>query len=496
MSTLVVVSNRVPAPSATASAGGLAVGIVDALESTGGIWFGWSGQTASERSVSPHVDKAGNIQYLTVDLRQEDIDQYYFGYANSVLWPLLHIRLPAITYSEGDWETYSDVNTYFATQLCQQLRGGETLWVHDYHFMLLGKTLRKMGVNEKIGFFIHTPFPPADVFRALPHASELLDALSYFDLVGVQTEMDLQNLRDCFEVLCGATVIGDGLLHLQHRTFRIGAFPIGIEPTRVAEIARAASTSDESLRLKESLLERKLIIGVDRLDYTKGLVDRFLAYEHFLEKYRSEHENKVVFLQVTPPSRASIPEYIKITQTLERQAGHINGLYNNYDKMPLRYLNQQFDRDTLMGFFALSDVGLVTPLRDGMNLVAKEFIAAQPSENPGVLVLSSLAGAAEELDAALIVNPYDKESVADGICQAITMPIQERRQRWELLMEKLMHNTATHWREKFLSFLQEDKPSRLSTGSEFHPSRHQTNELRHNKLQRNKKEVGVPVADV
>lgn len=472
MTSLVVVSNRVPAPSATSSAGGLAVGIVDALDNSGGIWLGWSGQVANERSQTPHVDNTGAIQYLTVDLRQDDVDKYYFGYANSVLWPLLHIRLPAIVYSEANWDAYVNVNHYFAKILCQQLSGGETLWVHDYHFMLLGKALRDMGVNEKIGFFIHTPFPPPDVFRALPNACELLDALSHFDLIGVQTSMDLQNLRECFEMLRGATLIDDGLLSLYQRRFRIGAFPIGIEPLRVAEIARAASITEESLRLKESLQQRKLIIGVDRLDYSKGLVDRFMAYENFLEKYRSEHENKVVFLQVTPPSRASIPEYIKITQTLERQAGHINGLYNNYDKMPLRYLNQQFDRDTLLGFFALSDVALVTPLRDGMNLVAKEFIAAQPSEDPGVLVLSSLAGAAEELDAALIVNPYDKESVADGICQAITMPIQERRQRWELLMEKLMHNTATHWREKFLNSLQADTHQCLSAYRKHYRQQH------------------------
>lgn len=454
MTSLVVVSNRVPAPAAAQCAGGLAVGIVDALEDEGGLWLGWSGQATEQRSDVPHTSANGNIRYATVDLQQEDIDHYYLGYANSVLWPLLHTRLPAIAYCQRDWERYVDVNRYFATLLCRQLKGGETLWVHDYHFMLMAKMLREQGVTDKIGFFLHTPFPAADVFRALPNASEVLEALSHFDLIGVQTAMDLRNLRDCFENLARIRISPEGLGSLHGHTFRIESFPIGIEPLRVADMARRASGSEESQRLRDSLLDRRLIVGVDRLDYTKGLVDRFLAYERYLEKYRTNDENDVVFLQITPPSRASIPEYIQITETLERQAGHINGLYNRYDKMPLRYLNQQFDRETLLGFFSLSHVGLVTPLRDGMNLVAKEYVAAQPEHDPGVLILSSLAGAAEEMGAALVVNPYDKESVADGIEQATTMPLAERRQRWESLMETLLANTATHWREKFLRALQ------------------------------------------
>lgn len=454
MTSLVMVSNRVPAPAAAQCAGGLSVGIMDAFEESGGIWFGWSGHIGESRSECPQVSTAGRVQFITADLTQEDINRYYLGFANSVLWPLLHTRLPAIDYRRQDWEAYIDVNRYFASLLYQQLKGGETLWVHDYHFLPMARMLREKGVTEKIGLFLHTPFPAADVFRALPNYREILEALSHYDLIGVQTAMDLGNLRNCFECLARVKMTVDGVGTMHDRLFRLGAFPIGIEPLRVAEKARLSSCSEESQRLRDSLLDRQLIIGVDRLDYTKGLVDRFLAYECYLEKYRQGAESDVVFLQITPPSRASISEYILITETLERQAGHINGLYNRYDKMPLRYLNQQFDRDTLLGFFALSHVGLVTPMRDGMNLVAKEYVAAQPENDPGVLVLSCLAGAAEEMGAALLVNPHDKESVAEGIEQATTMPLLERRQRWELLMEKLLANTASHWREKFLRALQ------------------------------------------
>lgn len=453
LSRLVIVSNRVPAPQATKSAGGLVVGIMDALRDRGGVWFGWSGQKADARSHAPQCHREGKVDYLTVDMTEADYEHYYVGFANGVLWPLFHQRLTAMHFHSQAYCGYQEVNDYFAEQLVDHLRPDDVIWVQDYHLIPLAEKLRKRGVKNSIGFFLHIPFPPADIFRSLPRCETLLQQLSYFNLVGLQTRMDLKNFDDTIEHLTDAYRQSDGSLIWQGRRFAAGAFPIGIEPQQVQAMAKETRDGEEGQRLKESLHGREMIIGVDRLDYTKGLQERFLAYESFLDRYLDRYENKVVYLQITPPSRSDVEEYVIMTEELEREAGHVNGRYNDYAWMPLRYINNHFERDTILGFLSMARVGLVTPLRDGMNLVAKEFVAAQDPDDPGVLVLSRLAGAAEEMPEAIIVNPYDTEQVADGIERALAMPLEERKQRWQALMQRLENASAHHWRQKFLQSL-------------------------------------------
>lgn len=453
---LVVISNRVPAPTAATGAGGLAVALREALSRTGGIWFGWSGDRSAERALEPSVVQASNIAFTTVPLTDDDFERYYCGYSNRVLWPLFHEQLHAMEYRDTYRESYEDVNTYFADVVAARLEPDDFVWIHDYHLIPLAEELRKRGVTAPIGFFLHIPFPPFDVFRALPKRRSLLRSFFSYDLVGFQTAMDARHFADAVTREIGASVGEDGTVaEMEGQRVRFSDFPIGIDVAATSHTALASRSTDTGQRLTRALRGRKLVIGADRLDYTKGLVDRFLAFERFLEKYGSAVDDQMIYVQITAPSRENVEEYQEITRQLEAEAGRINGCYNSIYWTPLRLIEQQVPRNTLLGYFSLSHVGLVTPLRDGMNLVAKEYLAAQTPEDPGVLVLSSLAGAAEELgDSAVLVNPYSADEVAEGIYRALSMPFEERRSRWERGIEVLESNTAEIWRERFLDVLQ------------------------------------------
>ncbi len=444
MSRLVTVSNRVALPSQLQAAqGGLAVGLRAALEESGGIWFGWDGRI-DERIDAPRqpaIQELNGVQYATLRLSRGEYERYYLGFANQVLWPLFHYRMAFVHARRERIEGYWAVNRLFAEHLPPLLEGDEAIWVHDYHFIPLGQLLREQGIEAPLGFFLHTPFPPWDIFRALPDHERLLAALCSYDLVSFQTDIDRDNFLDCLE-------------HVRHKLEsppRSEVFPIGIDVDQVAHEAKRGYNSQQGRRLRY-LQGRKLITGVDRLDYSKGLRNRFEAYEALLEQF-PEHRNDVVFLQIAPVSRGDVPEYEEIRQYLEYLAGHINGRFAEYDWMPLRYLNRGFHRSNILGFLARSDVGLVTPMRDGMNLVAKEFVASQDPGNPGALVLSSQAGAAQELESAVQVNPYDTDSVIDGMRQALAMPLGERRERWEQMMQALRRNDIYRWRKDFMDAL-------------------------------------------
>lgn len=463
---LIAISNRVPAPTARTGAGGLAVALRDALSSSGGIWFGWSGSRAAERPGVPSVVHEDNISFTTVPLTQKDFDEYYCGFANSVLWPLFHERLHAMDYQELYRQTYQEVNAYFATRATEFIESDDTVWIHDYHLIPLADELRTRGVTCRMGFFLHIPFPPYDVFRALPERRSLLQTFMAYDLVGFQTRGDARHFGDALARDLGATVdmaAGRAELNGQHMVF--DAFPIGIDVDGTYETALMNRATSDGQRLTRALRGRKLVIGADRLDYTKGLVDRFQAFETFLERHREEVDDRMIYVQITAPSRESVEEYQEITLQLEAEAGRINGRYSSIYWTPLRLIEQQVPRETLLGYFSLAHVGLITPLRDGMNLVAKEFVAAQTSEDPGVLVLSSMAGAAEELnDAAVVVNPYNGDHVADGIYRAMSMPLEERRARWQQGLTVLRANTADMWRERYLERLL-DLPPRASASA-------------------------------
>lgn len=453
MSRLVVVSNRVASPEEGAQrSGGLVTGLVDALSQFGGLWFGWSGRLAEMHSAEPKIVKAGGVTYATVDLSRADHEGYYNGFCNAALWPLFHYRLDLMNFTRRDFAAYQSVNIRLAEKLAPLLLPNDLVWVHDYHLIPMAENLRRTGAAQRIGFFQHTPFPSFGVLTALPHYKDLLKSLCAYDLVGFQTIEDLTAFHDTVVRGVGGEILADGQIRAFGRILRAGVFPIGVDPEAIAKMAVLAVKSRVSRRLKESLQGRRLIIGVDRLDYSKGLEHQFKAFASFLERY-PEHRGRARFLQIATATRSDVAEYRALRQRLGALAGDIAGQFAQLDWAPIQYLNRSFSQRSLAGFLRLSQVALVTPLRDGMNLVAKEYAAAQDPEDPGVLVLSPFAGAAYELDSAVIANPYDPDAVAEALHKAMQMPLAERRERWQAMMAVLRRNDITAWRESFLNAL-------------------------------------------
>src|SRR6476469_5736474 len=446
MKRLVVVSNRVPIPQEKSRAGGLGVAMHAALSERGGMWFGWSGRRVRGESGEKHVEQVGNITYCTIDLTWADFEAYYNGFANRTLWPLLHFRMDLVAYSRETRDGYRRGNALFADRLATELHEDDVIWVQDYHLIPMAQRLRERGVGNRIGFFLHVPMPSSDLLAAMPAHREVFAALSSYDLVGFQTVRDLERFQDYVRLFGGGRLIGPGELETaEGRRFRAGAFPISIDTKTIARQAALAWKRVPVQTLRASMAKRQLAIGVDRLDYSKGLPERFRAFERHLERY-PEQRGHLTFLQIAPPSRGEVPEYQSLRRELEGLSGHINGLHAAPDWTPVRYVNRNFTHDVLTGFYRVADIGLVTPLRDGMNLVAKEFIAAQDPEDPGVLVLSRFAGAASEMTEALQVNPYDLDGVADAIARAFDMPLAERRERWRTMMDGLERHDINAWR--------------------------------------------------
>jgi trehalose 6-phosphate synthase len=453
VSRLVVVSNRVAVPTEQhVAAGGLAMALKDALEEKGGIWFGWSGQTAEETSCEPTIQQVGAITYATLDLAQKDHDEYYNGFANRTLWPLVHYRIDLADFSRQDYMGYLRVNTAFADRLLPLLDGDDDIWVHDYHLIPFGSELRRLGVRNRIGFFLHTPFPALEIFATLASHERLARSLCAYDLVGFQTANDLRAFVDYLVHEGGGEMISANRIRVYGREVRAEVFPISVDSDQLARLAMHGQQDPDVRSFIQSKRDRTFMIGVDRLDYSKGIPERFRAFERFLEKYPGQHR-KVVLMQIAPPSRADVPEYQVIRDELQSEAGRINAQYSDIGWTPIHFMNRGFPRGVLMGFFRTCGIGVVTPLRDGMNLVAKEYVAAQNPMEPGVLVLSRFAGAARELDAALLCNPYDRDSVADALNRALCMSMEEKAERWHAMMAVLRDNSIDTWRENFLTAL-------------------------------------------
>lgn len=462
----VIVSNRVPSPGDPPT-GGLAVTLLDALAGGSGLWFGWNGGAPAARS-APHVQHHDGIDFVTVPLSEADYDGYYRGFANGVLWPLFHGRLDAVDHDREDREAYDDVNRYFAERLAPRLDDDDVVWVQDYHLIPLGTELRRRGFDGRLGFFLHTPFPPFEVLRALPGWTSLFDGFRAYDLVGFQTDHDTDHFADSVRRRPGVAVDErDDRVTWGGREVGFGTFPVGIDVDETARVARENVATPDARGLLEFAGDRKLVVGADRLDYTKGLVRRVQAFERLLENAARDGHGGLdpVCVQVAAPSRTGVEEYRELAERLQREAGRINAEHNRPDFNPIRLIGRSLPRSTVLGFFALADVGLVTPVRDGMNLVAKEFLASQPPDDPGVLVLSTLAGAAVELgDAAVLVNPYDIDGVAEGLRTALAMPLEERRSRWEAGVETLRRTTARDWWNRFLGRLEDLRPDGDSGG--------------------------------
>jgi trehalose 6-phosphate synthase len=455
LSRLFVVSNRVaPIEEGKMTAGGLTVAVEDALREVSGVWFGWSGKVDGSGSDQVRQVTKGQITYATMPLVRRDYDQFYKGYSNSTLWPVLHYRPNLVENNKAFAKGYRRVNQLFAEKLTKMIGRADKVWVHDYHLMLVARELHGAGLKNRIGFFLHlhTPFPSPEIFMACSDHAELVRGLVHYDLIGFQTEIDMRNFYEYVRREAGGVVRGRQV-EVYGRRSRARYFPISINPQPLQRAAAEAAGSYQTRRLVRSLGSKLLMIGVDRLDYSKGLDNRFGAYETLLSNY-PENRGLVTYMQIAPPSRTELPHYREIRSKLEGMAGHINGKFAEFDWVPIRYLNKSFKRELLMGFFRSARVGLVTPLRDGMNLVAKEYVVAQNPDDPGVLVLSKFAGAAQELKSAIIVNPYDMGAMAEAMQHALTMKREERQERWRSMMKTLQRNNLGVWRKNFLSELE------------------------------------------
>ena len=456
MSRLVVVSNRVADPRKTA-AGGLAIALGAALDTTGGLWFGWSGNVVEDGAAGEgelHIQQAGNVTLATVDLSRADHDSYYLGYSNGVLWPVFHYRLDLADFDAGYIGGYRRVNQLFARQLMTLLRPDDVVWVHDYHLIPLGAELRALGCKQKIGFFLHIPMPPQLILAAIPQHEWLMRSMFAYDLVGFQSEADLLNFSRYAQAEAGAEMLENGVFRTFDRQLRAGAFPIGIDVDEFAALTHAKEGREMYERMQQEYSRRQLLLGVERLDYSKGLPQRLRAFRQLLQNY-PENLKGATLIQIASPSREGMNAYCDLRQELESLCGSINGDFGELDWMPIRYIHRNVSRKRLPGLYRISRVALVTPLRDGMNLVAKEFIAAQDPADPGVLVLSRFAGAAEQLKEALLVNPYDTAGTAQFIQQALQMPLAERQNRHQKLLQRIRTHDVHWWRKKFLDALQE-----------------------------------------
>jgi trehalose 6-phosphate synthase len=458
MSRLVIVSNRVADLENGSQSGGLAVALGDALKESGGLWFGWDGTIVEEGTpLDLHLTRQGAVTVATVPMTQADYEEYYLGFSNKVLWPACHYRLDLVVFETAYFEGYKRVNARFAAEIAKLLRPDDIVWVHDYHLISLAAELRSLGIAQRIGFFLHIPFPPPEILAAIPVYDWLVESLFQFDVIGFQTETDVNNFRRFVEDQLDGRVLGCRVRAF-NKTIHAAAFPIGIDVDAFQATAQTPDASKQIDNLNRRLSARDHVIGVDRLDYTKGLPERLKAFRRLLELYPEYHQDKsVTLMQVAPPTRVELEAYVNIRTELEGLSGAINGEFGDFDWTPVRYIHRVIPRETLAALFRGSKVGLVTPLRDGMNLVAKEYVAAQDEKDPGVLILSRFAGAAEELHEALIVNPYDIDDMAHAMHAALTMPLDERQDRYRALLAQVRASDVRIWRENFLHALEEQR---------------------------------------
>ncbi len=459
MSRLVVVSNRVGDPRKPA-AGGLAVALGDALAQSGGLWFGWSGKIVEGGAPGEgelHEQRSGAVKLATIDLSRADHDAYYTGYSNQALWPALHYRLDLADFGAGYFAGYQRVNRLFARKLATLLRPDDVIWVHDYHLIPLAAELRALGCRQRIGFFLHIPLPPPPILAAIPGHEWLMRSFFAYDLVGLQTRVDTDHFARFVQEEANATALGGGEFEAYGRRVVARAFPIGIDVDEFRRLAGSAESRETEAMLRDQYSKRRLLVGVDRLDYSKGLPRRFRAFRELLDSY-PENRRSATLIQIASPTRETVHAYEDLRHELEGVAGEINGHYGELDWMPIRYMHRVWARRRLPALYCLARVALVTPLRDGMNLVAKEYVAMQDEADPGVLVLSRFAGAAEQMREALLVNPYDIPATAQAIQRALQMPLDERRARHAALLAQTRAQDVHWWRRSFLDALAAIEP--------------------------------------
>ena len=456
-----VISNRVAVPKARGAAGaqgGLAGALNAAVGEHGGVWFGWSGQEIDVFTGALDVRRGDGVTTATIDLEQQDVEEYYNGYANSTLWPLFHYRIDLTQYEMEFGKGYERVNERFAESVRPLVDPGDTVWVHDYHLIPLGERLRARGVKNRIGFFLHIPWPPSNLFVSLPFHERLVREMLAYDLIGFQNDTWLESFLHYCRKELGADVDEGGAIRLDGRVVVARAYPIGIDYDHFMAQGETGEARQAQQRVLSSTRHRTAMIGVDRLDYSKGLPERIDGIGRFFDTY-PDRVRDLVFIQIAPPSREDIVSYQRIRGVLEQKAGQINGARSTVDMVPIRYVNKGHSAAELFGFYRASKIGLVTPLRDGMNLVAKEYVAAQDPEDPGVLILSRFAGAAQQLQDALLVNPHSPDDIARTINTALDMPLAERKARWEKLITCVREENVQRWTADFLRDLAAIQPA-------------------------------------
>ncbi len=403
-------------------------------------------------STEPHISEVGKIEMAGVDLPRTDFNLFYNFFANRTLWPVLHSFPGKMTIRPDAFRAYMRINRRYAEAVASRLRDDDIVWVHDFHLIPLGSELRRLGWGGKIGYFLHTPFPPEESFSVLPWSPELLGMMMDYDLMGLHTRRYANNLVNSLSSELRGTHIGD-TLRTTDASLRIRVYPIGIDVEGFERLAREPGMSPEGEYLREGSPDHKIILGVDRLDYTKGVAQRLRTFEHLLER-NPRLRGKISLIQISAPSRTRVPEYVEEREQVDRLVGRINGRYTEAGWVPVHYLYRSVPQDQLVCYYREANVCLVTPLRDGMNLVAKEFVASQ-DDDPGVVVLSKFCGAAETMKDALIVNPYDSSGTADAIDVALRMPIEDRVLRRDALMEHIRTFTSHWWSDTFLAELAE-----------------------------------------
>lgn len=474
---LIIVSNRLPLVlnqlesgrwEAKPSSGGLVSAMVPVLQRRGGVWIGWPGTTnANIYQVEPALEQVSSnygCSFKPVMLSEDDINGFYFGFSNEVIWPLFHDLFTNCNFNPAYWESYQDVNRRFAEATAEVAEADDFVWVHDYHLMSVAAELQRMGVPVRTGFFLHTPFPPLEIFLKMPWRFDILRDLLAFDSLGFQTLRDRRNFLYCVRALFHATVEGNGTVvrlqvrdsigdgekvHIQRR-IGVGTFPIGIDYDKIANAAASEDVQQRARQLRADLDDRKLILGVDRLDYTKGLLNRLNAFRHALHQY-PEMRGKVNLVQHVVPSRREIPDYNQLRLDMEGLISEINGEFTESGWVPIHYMFHNLEFEELVAYYVAADIALVTSLKDGMNLVAKEYCASQ-TDNDGVLILSEFAGAAVQLQkGALLINPHDIEQAAERIHRAFHMPVEERQERMRLLRRVIRAQDVHRWADTFLS---------------------------------------------
>jgi len=450
MSRIIVVSNRTPGKGP--AAGGLAVALRKTLAEREGFWFGWSGKLGDAPASQARFEDVDGLTVAQIDLTREDHDAYYSGFSNSILWPSFHLRLDLATIEAHWYEGYRRVNHQFARALMPLLKPDDIVWVHDYHLIPLASELRSLGARNQIGFYLHIPFPTTDALYAIPHNQELMRDLSRFDLVGMQANRDVAAFTEFAQNQTPSTLDGSPLRSVDFGRTEVAAFPIGSDPDAFARIAVSPAANKMVKRMERALHTQRLILGVDRLDYSKGLPQRMEAYEKLLAN-DSRFRRQVHMLQIAPPSRDMIREYQDTSDMLDAMVGHVMGRFAEPDWQPLTYVKRAYGQPSLAGLYRLARVGLVTPLRDGMNLVAHEYVGAQNPADPGVLVLSRFAGAAEIFEDAILVNPFDTDETAEALRMALDMPLDERQQRWQSLMAAARKHNVEDWSKDYLEKL-------------------------------------------